>query len=72
MGFLFPGDRLNSILIYLSTVFIDWHFTAKAFFGWLAQLAGTTYGVAVIILCIIAIKWVFLYFMYRQKWFLRI
>ncbi|MFM9948221.1 MAG: acyltransferase family protein [Saprospiraceae bacterium] len=71
-AFFFRVIGLNSILIYLSTVFIDWHFTAKAFFGWLAQLAGTTYGVAVIILCIIAIKWVFLYFMYKQKWFLRI
>mgnify|MGYP002399448375 CR=1 FL=1 len=71
-AFFFRIIGLNSILIYMSVVFIDWEFSSKAFFGWLSQLVGTPYGVAIIILGIMALKWLFLYFMYKKKVFLKV
>ncbi len=71
-AFFFRIIGLNSILIYMSVVFIDWEFTAKAALGWLAQLAGSPFELLVTILGIMAIKWLFLYFMYKKNVFLRV
>lgn len=71
-AFVFRVIGMNSILIYLSVVFIDWGFTAKALLGWMAQLAGKPYELVVTVLCIMIVKWVFLYFMYRKKMFLKV
>ncbi len=71
-AFFFKVIGMNSILIYMSSVFIDWHFTTKATFGWLGQLAGPTYGAAVLVVCMLLIKWAFLKFMYDKKIFLRV
>ncbi len=71
-AFFFRVIGLNSILIYMSAVFINWAFTAKAFFGWLVQIAGKPYEMVVTVLCIMAIKWLFLYFMYKKKIFLKV
>ena len=63
---------MNSILIYLSENFIDWHYTTNAFFKWLGELAGNPYNIVVMAICFVFLKWVFLYFLYRQKIFLRV
>jgi predicted acyltransferase len=63
---------MNSILIYLSGVFIDWEYTTNGFFRWLGELAGNPYNAVIMAICFVFVKWVFLYFLYRQKIFLRV
>jgi len=71
-AFFFRVIGMNSILIYMSGVFINWSFTAIAFFGWLTQLTDKPFDIVVTILCIMAVKWFFLYFMYKKKMFLKV
>ena len=71
-SFFFRVIGMNSILIYLSSVFIDWPYTASAFFKWLEQLAGNPFNVVVLGICIILTKWVFLYMLYKKKVFLKV
>lgn len=71
-GFFFKVIGMNSILIYMSAVFIHWGFTANAFLGWLPQLIGQPFNLAAVIVCIMAVKWVFLYCMYKKKLFLKV
>ncbi|HVG15843.1 MAG TPA: DUF5009 domain-containing protein [Chitinophagaceae bacterium] len=71
-AFFFKVIGMNSILIYISGRFIDWEYTTNAFFKWLAQLAGNGWNVVVLAMCYVLIKWLFLYFMYRKKVFLRV
>lgn len=63
---------MNSILIYISGKFIDWEYTAKAFFKWLGQLFGEPYSILVIAVALVFIKWLFLKFLYDKKVFLRV
>lgn len=71
-AFFFVVIGMNSILIYMSGTFIDWKNTTNAFFEWLVQLAGDPYGIVVFAICYTAVKWAFLYFMYKKKAFLKI
>jgi predicted acyltransferase len=70
--FFFRVIGLNSILIYLSGRFINWQYTTNAVFKWLGQWVGEPFNVVVLALCTIAVEWLFLYFMYRKKVFLRV
>lgn len=63
---------MNSILIYLSGHFIDWKYTNDFFFHWVGQLAGDPFGAVAMAICVLVVKWFFLYFLYRQKVFLRV
>ena len=63
---------MNSILIYMSPVFVNWGHIAKSFFKWLGQLAGTPYDQIILGICAILIQWLFLYYLYKKKTFLRI
>lgn len=71
-AFFFKVVGMNSILIYMSGQFIDWSYTTNAFFQWLGQLVGNPFNVVVMAICYVGIKWLFLYFLYRQKIFLRV
>lgn len=71
-AFFFKVIGMNSILIYMSGHFIDWEYTTKETFGWLAQLIGDPYKQVGLVVCYVGIKWAFLYFMYRKKVFLRV
>ncbi len=71
-AFFFRVIGMNSILIYMSSVFIDWEFTTKAGFGWLAQLIGSPYNIVALSIAYVFIKWFFLYFLYKKKVFLRV
>lgn len=71
-AFFFKVIGMNSILIYLSGHFISWHYTANGFFKWLFQLCGEPWGAVMLALCVLLIKWLFLYFMYKKKIFLRV
>ncbi|HTE08335.1 MAG TPA: hypothetical protein VK628_06195, partial [Flavitalea sp.] len=71
-AFFFSIIGMNSILIYMSGQFISWSYTGKALFTIPAELVGPTLGILVLPAGIIAIKWVFLYFLYKKKIFLRV
>jgi predicted acyltransferase len=71
-AFFFRVIGMNSILIYMSEHFIDFGYTAKAFFHWLLQLAGEHYTAVVLAILVVAVKWLFLYFLYNKKVFLRV
>jgi predicted acyltransferase len=70
--FFFAVIGMNSILIYLADDFINFHYTAKALFEWLVQLVGEPFNLVVFAACTVLIKWLFLYFLYRKKIFLRV
>jgi predicted acyltransferase len=71
-SFFFRIIGMNSILIYMSGHFIDWEYTTKACFTWLMQLIGDPYNLIIFAIAFVFIKWLFLYFMYRKKVFLKV
>lgn len=71
-AFFFKVIGMNSILIYMSNRFLNWEYSTNAFFGWLGQLTGNPFNIVVISICLVLVKWVFLYFMYKKKVFLRV
>ncbi|MGN6616570.1 MAG: acyltransferase family protein [Ilyomonas sp.] len=71
-AFFFRVIGMNSILIYLSGHFINWSYTTESTFGWLGQLIGDPFNAVVLAICLVGIKWLFLYFMYKKKIFLRV
>lgn len=71
-SFFFRVIGVNSILAYLSEIFIDWHYSANAFFKWLGQLAGEPYDKVVLGFCALLIQWLFLYFLYKKKIFFKV
>lgn len=71
-AFFFKVIGMNSILIYMSGRFINWQYTTNSFFQWLGQLVGDPYNIVIMSLCVIFVKWVFLYILYKKKVFLRV
>ncbi|MEO6187324.1 MAG: DUF5009 domain-containing protein [Ginsengibacter sp.] len=71
-SFFFRVIGLNSILIYMSGHFIEWEYSTNSFFKWLGQLAGDPYNAVVMAICVLVVKWLFLYFMYKKRVFLRV
>lgn len=71
-AFFFVVIGMNSILIYVSGVFINWKYTTLAFFKWLTQLAPGPYEIIALTVCMVIVKWVFLYILYKKKIFLRV
>ena len=71
-AFPFKVIGMNSILIYMSGHFINWHYTTNGFFKWLVQLCGEPWGAVMLAICVLLVKWLFLYFMYKKKLFLRV
>lgn len=71
-AFFFKVIGMNSILIYISDKFIDWEYSAKAVIGWLAEWSGEAFYPVIIALGYVAIKWIFLRFLYEKKIFLKV
>ena len=70
-AFFFKVIGMNSILIYISGRFINWQYTTNAFFKWLGQLTGSPFNIVVMALCLLFIKWLLLYLLYKKNIFLR-
>src|ERR1700744_451751 len=64
-AFFFSVIGMNSILIYLSGHFIDWDYMTRGFFTWLGQLVGDPWNALAMVFAYLAVKWVFLYILYR-------
>jgi len=71
-AFFFKVVGMNSILIYLSGHFIRWGYTNNSLFQWLGQLVGNPYNVVIMAITFILVKWLFLYYLYQKKTFLRV
>jgi len=71
-SFFFRVIGMNSILIYMSGHFIDWDYSTNAFFQWFGQLVGDPFNAVVMAICFVMVEWVFLYFLYKKKIFLRV
>jgi predicted acyltransferase len=71
-AFFFKVIGMNSILIYLSGRFINWEYATNGFFQWLGDLTVLQYRLVVMAICYVAVKWTFMYFLYRKKVFLRV
>src|SRR5450432_2797129 len=71
-SFFFRIIGMNSILIYMSGRFINWEYSTNAFFQWLGQLTGDPFNIIVMAVCLVIIKWLFLYVLYKKKIFLRV
>lgn len=71
-AFFFKVIGMNAILIYISFLFIDWPYTTEGLFKWVGQLVGPPNGRYVLDLLNVALQWLFLYFLYKKKVFLRI
>ena len=71
-AFFFKVIGVNSILIYMSSLFIDWSFTTNSLFKWLFQLTGEPYDSVVYVFCLLFVQWMFLYLLYKKKIYLRI
>jgi predicted acyltransferase len=71
-AFFFVVIGMNSILIYLSGILIDWGHATNGIFKWVGQAVGDPYGLVFMAICVLIVKWFFLYFLYRKKVFLRV
>lgn len=71
-AFFFKVIGMNSILIYISERFIDWKYSTNEFFKWAGQLVGDPYNIVIMALCYVMVKWLSLYFLYKQKIFMRV
>jgi predicted acyltransferase len=71
-AFFFKVIGMNSILIYMSGHFIDWDYMTSGVFEWLNQLIGIPFNAVVMAVCYVGLKWLFLYFLYWKKVFLRV
>ena len=69
--FFFVVIGMNSITIYLGTRVIDFWHTSEFLLGSFAAILGT-YGEVLIVLGVIAVEWLFLYYLYKNKIFLRV
>ena len=63
---------MNSITIYLAQRFIDFKFTNKALFTGLASIFPESMSPLILAISYIALCWGFLYFLYKQKIFLKV
>jgi predicted acyltransferase len=71
-AFFFVVIGMNSILIYMSGIFIEWSYTTKALFNWLFIVIGDPYKLVAYYVCVVFVKWGLLYFLYKKKIFLRV
>lgn len=71
-AFFFKVIGMNSILIYMSGRFIDWSYSSDALTGWLQQLVGEPFNGVIAVIGFVGVQWLFLYFMFKKKVFLKV
>lgn len=69
--FFFRVIGLNSITIYLGARIIDFWHSSEFTLGFLAKATGD-YGDAILAIGVITLEWLFLYYLYKNKIFLRV
>jgi predicted acyltransferase len=71
-GAFFAVIGMNSVLIYLSSKFINYDFTSKALFGGLARAVSPAVGSLILAVGFFAVEWMLFWFLKRQKLFLKV
>lgn len=71
LAFFWIVIGMNAITIYVGQQIVDFYGIAQFFLGGLAGLAGESSGL-VMLLGVLAVKWLLLLFMYRHRIFLRV
>jgi len=71
-GAFFAVIGMNSVLIYMSSKFINFDFTGQAIFGGLARAFPPAVASVVLVTGIFAVKWMLFWFLKRQKIFLKV
>ena len=71
-GAFFAVIGMNSVLIYLSSKFINYDFTSKALFGGLAKAVSPAVGSLILAVGFFAVEWMLFWFLKRQKLFLKV
>jgi predicted acyltransferase len=71
-SFFFSVIGMNSILIYMSNRFIHWDYMNDGLFGWVPQLIQSPYYLVIMAITLLAIKWLFLFVLYRKNIFMRV
>lgn len=71
-AFFFRVIGLNSILIYMSGRVINWEYATNGLFKWIGDLTGDPFNIVVMAVCYVVTRWLFLYFLYEKKVFLRV
>ena len=72
MDLVFKVIGVNSITIYLAQEFVNFSFTSDSLFGGLAGLMPEAVQPLIVSVGYIAVCWGFLYFLYRQRIFLKV
>ena len=70
-SFFFVVIGANAILIYVASKFIDFKFTTAFFLDGLAKHLGS-FEPVLLALGLVAIKWLLLLYLYRNRVFLRV
>lgn len=71
-SFPFAVIGMNSITIYMAKRLIDFGFTTDFLFGGLCSYMGSAWAKIVWYAGLLAVEWLFLYFLYKKKVFLRV
>ncbi|NLY24349.1 MAG: DUF5009 domain-containing protein [Bacteroidales bacterium] len=71
-AFFFVVIGMNPITIYLANRIIRWNHANEFFFGGIAALYPENGGALVLAIGYVAIGWLFLYFLYKKKIFLKV
>ena len=71
-AFFFVVIGMNSILIYISGHVINWEYATKGLFQWVGQIISSPWNDMAMVVCYLAVKWGFLYYLYKKKTFLRV
>ena len=71
-AFFFTVIGLNSITIYMAVQIIDFKFTANYIFGGIISLFPGNWTMLLAAIGTITVRWLFLYFLYKQKIFLKV
>jgi predicted acyltransferase len=71
-GAFFAVIGMNSVLIYMSSKFLNFDFTAQALYGGLARAFPPAVAPLVLVAGAFAVKWALFWFLKRQQIFLRV
>ncbi len=71
-AFFFKVIGMNSLVIYFANEFIDFRYTAARLFDGVLVIFDERFHQSIIALLALGLVWLFLYFLYRNKLFLKI
>lgn len=71
-AFFFVVIGTNAIIIYLASSLVDWKYIAQSVFGGLVMALPESAQALAAVICLLAVQWLVLYWMYRRNIFVRI